>query len=249
MILKVICDCITQYVKSCLYPRSIYKKRGYVDIIPLSQISKEINLISIRRSSKQLKVVDFHGVKTFLEKPIADSEIIDMSMNLLGGKWMIKHIHYADKDKKKHTDELPGFFYTVLHPKSVAYYKDAYPLYISINTINEKQFIFPIPFKNKQQREAFFKRYPVDDEKYLANDVDAKDAYEVKCEVSHKPTFLNFWHCVLNLKLDGTLLGKEPKSYKNVTAAFWETLLKTAITNASIEGIDHIIPNHLYHDK
>lgn len=232
-----------------MYPRSIYKKRGYVDIIPLSLISKEINLISIRRSSKQLKVVDFHGVKTFLENPIADSEIIDMSMNLLGGKWMIKHIHYADKDKKKHADELPGFFYTVLHPKSVAYFKDAYPLYISINAINEKQFIFPMPFENKQQREAFFKRYPVDDEKYLADGVNAKDVYEVKCEVSHKPTFLNFWHCVLNLKLDGTLLAKQPNSYKKVTAAFWETHLKTAIINTCIEGTDHIIPSHLYRNE
>lgn len=118
MILKVICDCITQYVKSCLYPRSIYKKRGYVDIIPLSQISKEINLISIRRSSKQLKVVDFHGVKTFLEKPIADSEIIDMSMNLLGGKWMIKHIHYADKDKKSTLMNCLAFFILFCTPRA-----------------------------------------------------------------------------------------------------------------------------------
>lgn len=69
-----------------MYPRSIYKKRGYVDIIPLLQISKEINLISIRRSLKPIEFIDFYGVKTISEKPVVDSEIIDMSMNILGGE-------------------------------------------------------------------------------------------------------------------------------------------------------------------
>ena len=248
MILKAICDCITHYVRACMYPRSIYKKRGYVDIIPLLQISKEINLISIRRSLKPIEFIDFYGVKTISEKPVVDSEIIDMSMNILGGKWMIKDIHYADKDKKKHKDELPGFFYTILHPKSIEYFKKAYPLCISINAINEKQFVFPIPFENKKQREAFFKRYPVDDKKYLADEINAHDVYQVKCEVSHKPTFLNFWHCVLNLKLDGKLLEKHPGSYKIVTAAFWEALLIKAIIN-TIEGTNHIIPSHLYRNN
>lgn len=84
-----------------------------------------------------------------------DSEIIDMSMNILGGKWMIKDIHYADKDKKKHKDELPGFFYTILHPKSIEYFKKAYPLCISINAINEKQFVFLFRSKIKNKEKPF----------------------------------------------------------------------------------------------
>lgn len=245
MTLKTICDYIIRYIRACLYPRSIFKKRGYVDTISLSQISQEVNLMSIRRISKPFEIIDFNGVKVF-DMPIEDNEIVDMSMNLLGGKWTLKNLHYADKDKVEHSHEYPGFFYTVFHPNSVAYFKEAYPLNIRVNDLNGRQFIYPILFENKNQRNAFFKRYPVDDEKYLAEDLNSKDAYEVKCVITHKPTFLNYWHCVLNLTLDGTLLEKQPNSYKKVASAFLEKLLKPAVINAYSDNNDHSIPCHLF---
>lgn len=231
-----------------MYPRSLFKKRGFLDELPLSTISEEVSLVSIRRISEPLQYNEFHGVKTLAQKPICDHEIIDMSMNVFGGKWRIKDLHYADKDKKLHANKLPGFFYTVFHPSSVIYYEKAYPLCISINAINNKEFIFPISFEDKKQRNAFFTRYPIDNDKYLKGDFNGQNSYVVECEISHKPTFLNYWHCVMNLKLDGTLLTTQPKSYKTIVAMFWEQLLSDAIIIDDFDESSHIIPCRLYQE-
>lgn len=210
------------------YPSAIFRKSGYVDTIDISSLVKEVPAVSARRHDGEFEVEDFDGVRIITKMPFEPREIIDMSMNLIGGKWEEEHAGYADGSRLK-SGSLHPWIYIITHPDSVKFFEESKVIYMDLGKVHGKDFEFPLKFESKNAFDAFFKRYPNEDDsrQYVKNE---EKNHKVRSVITHDPTYLNYWHVVLNIEMNRAGEHLQVKSpYKKVVEAFWNKILSKAL--------------------
>ena len=226
---KSIYDHFSQWIHALQYPRCIFRKRGYKDTICIPELLESVSAVTARRSEKPIEFEDFDGVKIVSSMPFEKHQVINLSMNLMGGLWKKEFVKFADKSQKC-ADRIPSPIYTILHPKSIKFFNE---------------FEYPIKFDNENSFKKFFNKYPnKNDTKYIKRESSQQNAI---CVIRHDPTFLNYWHVVLDIDMgDGVLLDKNIGPYKTIVDAFWKILLKKALFVEEPNIKDIAIPDHFY---
>lgn len=203
------------------YPNTIIPQTYYKERIDISSVLKLKRPCIVRSSSKPFEETFNVETETLREDVILPKDVIELSMNLMGGRLKIRHLNYRVKKAAMNIwskPEKPTIRkYQGLYEKT----KIAIPIYFYLKDIHDK----PFPYYRTNDTEAKKLIQFLNITPRVVND---NVEFEGKCFVKHTPNKLNYWHVEILLKgNDGNEIkaGKSAwiksaagESYKNIIA-------------------------------
>ncbi|RIV27490.1 hypothetical protein DYU11_04070 [Fibrisoma montanum] len=198
------------------YPKALIPSNRFKDKIDLSLVKS--NILLVRRSDKPYNEI-FDELGLLREDAFHEKEVLDMSLNLLGGKFRIKDIKFNPKNEaaKRWTGQKSSIYKIY---KFIEILPSSMPIFFWYSSINDKTFPYRKP-KNQVQ-ESLIKHLDIDLSKQGKNtliDVEARTF------VAHDPTLANYWHIEVRFNDKDNI--QIPR--KSVQSAWGKDLAKAAL--------------------
>lgn len=200
---KVLMNTQSNNYPKILLPKKNYKKINIENLVGL-------NLFLVRRALKFKSEDVFDEFGFLLDGAIVEESLKDiagMSMNLLGGHFLVEHIRFIPKknaiiDWEEGSNVVWGDIKNDIESKST---ENPIPIFFELFSIHNQ----PYPYHKEN------KSLP----KGIAVDNNSKHTkFQGSTSVLHKPTLANFWHIEFHL-LEDKLLGSKLVDRKK-TASF-----------------------------
>jgi hypothetical protein len=205
-------------INNSIYPDCLLPKNRYVSRINLEEIFEHQLLFILRRSNKSFSetFIQVGEISILREDAIDYKEVPNMSVNLMGGKFVPDFLRFIPKDEGiKEWDGRERIFlyeylksYSVLPSEPCAIYFDASKIHNCSIPYNRK--------KDKQVDKFYrLKEFtpPFEEGKYKLT---------AELRVAHVPTNMNYWHVELKLhpiqKLDESVSDVSPAWLKELSS-------------------------------
>jgi hypothetical protein len=201
------------------YPLSILPKKHYVRQININKLYEEIPLIVVRRSEKtQEKLFNKFGI--LREDAFSETDIPNMSINLLGGKFKSDYIRFnPTKEATKTWDGQEQIFYSKYHPL-VQILSEVIPIFFDV--INLHNLTFPYQRNKDKDVNKLIEKLAL-----KPVEIEGKYQFQGKSVISHEPTQLNYWHVEFQIKdIEDNLISNTKSAWKKNAA---EMALKNVI--------------------
>jgi hypothetical protein len=219
------------------YPLSILPQTENVTQMDIDALCEALTLFTIRRSDK-LHVDIFKKSGNLREDALNAREIINMSLNLLGGAFKTEHIQFKPTgEASKIWDGRESIVYSQYH-NLVEHIPQVIPIFFEVNKLHNIE----IPYNRTKEKEL---------SKIISafelNPMETNGVYQLvgKGVISHEPTRLNYWHVEFQIQ------DFQKKKIKDISSAWKkevaESILKNIIKYATSEcGEIAIIPESFF---
>ncbi len=197
------------------YPQCILPRPIYLDLITAEEFWSKINGLVIQRRCADN--VD----RSVMTPEIFGDNLAEMSVNLLGGKFLPDHVKFTPKGPKPLDANIPfdGTYY---------YSSEANGVYISISDIHDCTFPSVRRFPNQQEfdkvktaitdtRESDKARLVAAFQKRKGFSKDTEYEVTYRISVMHRPTNANYWHCQIEIAPaceGGKIVNKEKSEWQ-----------------------------------
>lgn len=191
------------------YPHSILPKRNYIRRLDLNELLENYPFLAVMRRCEDPKpfAVSATGKHEVLKSSIfGNTNLLQMSVNLIGGKYKRKHLRYNPKGNYVRGDWDGDTLQEIPVPKSLYDKKKTYGvIYYRISEVNK--FTFPYTkvikaedYKNYKSRAEEIQRkhdLKVDSEIVgaLGNPPNNGTVVRARIMANHHPNIMNYWHC------------------------------------------------------
>jgi len=182
------------------YPSCILPRTKYIHLINFSSLLETQAVFILRRSEKNCEET-FNRLGdnvTLREDSIEPIDIPNMSLNLMGGKFLEKHLKYIPDGKAEAVRMWNGRskIYLINFLKSYKVEKKYCPIYFDCNAIFEQYFVYGR--RKAKELNTELKLFYEKIGKKMDYD---KEIHEFigHTSLSHVPTNLNYWHVEFNL--------------------------------------------------
>lgn len=228
---------LTNFIKSKLltgntnYPKAIIPVPGYKLSLDFDLIETELILLVRRSNQSYAETYDEDGC--LKEQAISPIEMPNMSLNLLGAKFKIKHIDYIQK--KHAADPWDGKRVEISEIiKDIENKGSSIPIFIRHSDINNKSFPYQRPKEQLSQPQILL----LESLGYNLNQTSALGLVplEGSTKITHTPTMSNYWHVELKMmQSDGSEIIR-----KNASSAWGGKAAQSVldiITNSAFSDI------------
>lgn len=229
---------LTNFIKSKLligninYPKAIIPVPGYKLSLDFDLIETELILL-VRRSNQSY--ADTYDEDGFLkEQAISPIEMPNMSLNLLGAKFKIKHIDYIQK--KHAADPWDGKRVEMSEIiKDIENKENSIPIFIRYSDISNKSFPYQRPKEQLSQSQILL----LESLGYNLSQTSALGLIPLKgiTKIAHTPTKSNYWHVELKMmQSDGSTITR-----KNASSAWGGKAAQSLLdimTNSAFDDIE-----------
>jgi hypothetical protein len=222
------------------YPLSILPKKNYIIRIDIDKLCEEISTSLVRRSQKKESEL-FNKFGKLREDVLAEGDILNMSMNLLGGKFKSKHIKFNPvKEATKIWDGKESIFYYKYH-SFIQNLSQVTPIFFNVRDLHNQS----IPYQRSKDKDV---TKLISKLNIKAIETEGKYEFNGKSIVSHEPTLLNYWHVEFQIKdIENNLVSNTKSAWKKNVV---EMALKHVISiNASKECTEIIKIPTIYFKK
>lgn len=191
------------------YPYEVVPKATYKELLEFKVLKHDYPNMLVLRMVKGRKedYYDASSNNKELTDRIFQGSIQNLSMNLLGGKFEIKHHSFLPKNNGASNWDGNNI--------KLSQYKDSYidenpAFYICFNVeeIDGKTYPFPNPFNTQEERDSMEKEATATLNKHGLNiDQEIVEKFrsprdnvniQVLMKLNHHPTMLNYWHITLD---------------------------------------------------
>ena len=211
---------------STSYPKIILPRKSYVSQINFDSFTTNYDLIVIRRTDKDTKIAFDELGKLRVDALIPSlKEAPELSMNLFGGLFEIKHLKYIPKKdgllewKNQLNINLKDYL------DSFEIEEKVFPIFFLLNEIHNQHF----PYDRSSQDPQIVKLKKTMKKSRNANFIISKG----QTIVVHKPINLNYWHVEFHLKDMETNQIAKRKNIKSGNSDYWQNKL----CNSALENI------------
>lgn len=204
------------------YPRNLVPKGGFRKEIQIADLVTEGPIGIVRRSLKSSKAETFDKFGTVREDALIGHrrEIPELSLNLLGGRFILSHICYSCvKDAAKYWDGIETHLW-IRYFKWVTYKKPSIPIFFFLDDLHNKTF----PYYRTDDKEVrkLLKSLQIDPEI-----TGSQAKFYGASIIKHAPSRLNYWHIEFRLldieaRIKGTpsvIVRDKIRSYKDLSIA------------------------------
>lgn len=210
-----------------IYPSAILPMPSYADCIDGAHLCAISHGLVIQR---RIKV---SGSEEIITPEIFGSNLTEMSVNLLGGKFLPEYVGFIPSDNRAWPEckDFNGTYH---------YDSEASGIYFLIGKIHDKCFpserTFPDYKEYKKTEEAIASRLDK-----LKSAFSKNNRYDVSYRilVEHRPTVSNFWHCQVEIAPDC-----DPRMVVKKNKSAWQKDALRALTNFLIPyaTLDYPLP-------
>jgi hypothetical protein len=131
------------------YPLSILPRKNYVPRIDIDALCKEMTIFIIRRSQKTGTEL-FNKFGKLREDALSETDVINMSMNLLGGAFRTEYIEFnPTKEATRNWNGIEPIFYSKYHTL-VQTLPHATPIFFNVLDLHDKN----IPYQRSKDKEV-----------------------------------------------------------------------------------------------
>lgn len=246
--LKVLTSLFSKVFRGILfYPRAILPSKNFLPRINFDDYFVNQKFLIVRRTEKKSsEAFDELGFLRLEALISGIKDVPEMSMNLLGGFFKLKHLKYIPKGKGNGSWESSKIRLWD-YKASFEIKTNVYPIYFILNDIYGVE----IPYVRRSNDPAIKKLY-----KTLSIDLnEPKINSQGLSTIEHKPINLNYWHVEFHLSDKATKQIVRRGNIKSNDDEYWQNkLTETAlndilITNAK-KSIDDFrlyeIPKSIY---
>lgn len=189
------------------YPQSIAPRRDYRYRLPMRKLLKDFpNLAVVRRcKDKNPFAYSTSGKRRCLKTDVLEENLLEMSVNLLGGPYKTYHLPYKPKKELvdhdwdgqyEQTFPLPEDSFSIVPTYGAIFFRIA----------EANRFVFPYPKSIekkdydgiKRKAKIIQKREGLDVKGEIVGDFGASDnkmtSVHARLHVNHHPNDLNYWH-------------------------------------------------------
>lgn len=231
---------VLQLTGQLKYPLSILPQKSYVHRIDIDALCKEISIFVVRRSQKTGADL-FNKFGKLREDALSETDLINMSMNLLGGAFKLEHLGFnPTKKATRNWDGKASIFYSKYHDL-VQILPHTTPIFFNVLDIHGQN----IPYQRSKDKDV---------NKLMAKlnikplETDGKYELYAKSVVNHEPTYLNYWHVEFQIRdVENNLVSNTKSSWKKNVA---EMALKHIISvHASLDCAEIVAIPIIYFKK
>ncbi len=182
------------------YPKQILPHESYKDRMDVDKIAEaEKDACVVRRVNEKPVIKEVFGVKLLDNCDILKHrDILDMSTNLLGGKYQNAYLPFVDKTNRDWNGERLADIEDVLQDESLWTYIDIpfFPLMLRLSELHLHSFPYSRTFESQKLKKQFEEKYKIVDF-YTKGDKGAEYSFTIRFH--HSPTLLNYWHFEMKL--------------------------------------------------
>lgn len=245
------------------YPTSIIPKKGYHPRIDISKLLEIYPHLAVVRRCDILEPFAFSstGNKRRLKDDVfADENLLQMSVNLIGGKFRIKHLQYKPVlgELTKLWDGV-SLLSTPINKESYKVASQYTPIYFRVKEINEFAFPYKKHFDNNAALNSWKQKISKRNKEHLeickiiTEEISTKSTeleVQATLKTNHYPTLANYWHshidtyaCDSDSPLD---YGSKKSEAKRIKRNLREWIVRIAIEK--LDGRYRIRQQHFRSD-
>ncbi len=216
--LKVLINLYNKIIRGIIiYPRAILPRKNFVQKINFDNHLSNFKFWVVRRTEKKPSEA-FDGITLRVDALISElKDVPEMSMNLLGGLFKIKHLKYITKGQANDKWINSEVVRLKDYRESFEIKNEVYPIYFILNDIHNQE----VPYNRRpdQQIKKLYKNLNIP---LPIADFVISTGISI---VSHKPINLNYWHVEFLLSDIKTEQDVKRKNIKTQDNEFWQNNL------------------------
>ena len=166
------------------------------------------------------------------EDALSETDVINMSMNLLGGAFKLEHIQFnPTKEATRNWNGTEPIFYSKYHAL-VQTLPHAMPIFFNASDLHDKN----IPYQRTKDKDATKLMVELN---IKPLETDGKYELQAKSIINHEPTQLNYWHVEFQIKdIENKLILNTKSSWRKNVA---EMALKHIVSMSAFTDCPDIV--------
>lgn len=217
--LKTICLCkLYHFFPQYFYPPEILPQIGFKFPIDTNKLNSIGSFAVIRRSNKS-KDNSFDSLGFVREDAIISkySELPNLSMNILGGNFKLKHLKYRPKGLSTKSWRENEEVLLVDYVDQWECLENSVPIFFPLKDIHTIEFPYERESNDKETKKLM--------SAFSFLQKENKARFQGKTIVEHEPIKLNYWHVELKLK------DVEEKSIKKADSTWKKSAAESALND------------------
>lgn len=206
----------------------------------IDTLCKEISIFVVRRSQKTGTDI-FNKFGKLREDALSETDMINMSMNLLGGAFKLEYIEFnPTKEATRNWNGKEPVFYSKYHTL-IQTLPHTTPIFLNVSDVHNKN----IPYQRNKDKDANKLMVKLN---IKPLETDGKYELYAKSIINHEPTQLNYWHVEFQIKdVENNLVSNTKSSWRKNVA---EMALKHIIcVYASVDCAEIVAIPAIYFKK